>query len=354
MTLRVLHCIPSMGAGGAEKQLVAVSAQLAARGHELDVALIHDGVLMDRIDPRVRVHRLRASGNHDPRIFLQLRSLVQKLRPRIVQTWLPQMDILGGTAARTSGVKWLLTERSSALGYPPTMKNKLRVRVGRKADAIVANSAGGLQFWRDHGARTALTRVIPNIVPSPKGSIALEAKERPVIVYVGRLNEGKNLLTLVDAAARVLARVDADVLFCGAGPMQSELESAIAERRVSNRVRVLGYVADVEPVIRRADVFVSISRFEGQPNAVLEAAAFGCPLVLSDIAAHREFLDETSATFVSGDDADAAANALVAALENREAAQARATRASLRVAPFTADAVASAYEDVYLQLAGGS
>jgi glycosyltransferase involved in cell wall biosynthesis len=45
-------------------------------------------------------------------------------------------------------------------------------------------------------------------------------------------------------------------------------------------------------------VLVSTSVFEGQPNAVLEAMACGCPLVVSDIAAHREFLDDETAAIV--------------------------------------------------------
>ena len=45
-----------------------------------------------------------------------------------------------------------------------------------------------------------------------------------------------------------------------------------------------------------ADVFASLSAYEGLPVATLEALSFGCPVVLSDILAHRAVIEEYDAT----------------------------------------------------------
>ena len=80
-------------------------------------------------------------------------------------------------------------------------------------------------------------------------------------------------------------------------------------------MRVLGYVSDDEKWrwFADADVFASLSAYEGLPVATLEALSFGCPVVLSDIPAHRAVIEEYDATgqCVTPADAGAAIEAVV-------------------------------------------
>jgi glycosyltransferase involved in cell wall biosynthesis len=87
--------------------------------------------------------------------------------------------------------------------------------------------------------------------------------------------------------------------------------------------------------------------FEGDPNVVLEAIACGTPLVVSDIAAHRALLDETSARLVEPHSAVAIADGLLAALGDRAEARARADRARAVVAARTSEEIAARYVDVF-------
>jgi len=97
--------------------------------------------------------------------------------------------------------------------------------------------------------------------------------------------------------------------------------------------------------MKRAGVFASLSRFEGSPNAVMEAMVCGCPLVLSDIAAHRELAGDGGAWFVPPDDAAAAAAAIREALASPPAADTRA-----RAAQWSVGSMARRYEEIYLAL----
>jgi glycosyltransferase involved in cell wall biosynthesis len=99
--------------------------------------------------------------------------------------------------------------------------------------------------------------------------------------------------------------------------------------------------------MKRADVFVATSLFEGQPNAVLEAMACGCPLVVSDIPAHRELLDETTALLVNPHKADALAEAILDVLSAPAAALARARKARAGVASLSIPSVARRYAELY-------
>ena len=90
-----------------------------------------------------------------------------------------------------------------------------------------------------------------------------------------------------------------------------------------------------------------MSRYEGNPNVVLEAMAGGCPVILSDIPAHREIADASSAFFVPVDDVQGLAGAIAALLGDKPTALRHAGSASARVDFMTVKAMADAYDAVY-------
>jgi glycosyltransferase involved in cell wall biosynthesis len=312
-----------MAGGGAERQLTLLASELVACGVEVHVALLAGGPNEARLlASGAVVHRISSTGNHDPAIAFRLRSLARQLRTDIVQTWLPQMDVFGGVAARLAAVPWILSERVSAAAYEARWKDRvLRRRIGARADGIIANSERGLDYWRPIvGYRTHL-EVIPNIVPSEDLRAAAcvppsldLAPGVPMVLAAGRLVEQKNLSVLLAALRLVFARTSAVAFICGDGPVRPALELEAAAHGLTPRLRFLGYRNDLWSLMGRAQAFVSPSLFEGQPNTVLEAMACGCPLVLSDIREHREIADDSTATFVPPCDADALASAVIRVL----------------------------------------
>lgn len=116
---------------------------------------------------------------------------------------------------------------------------------------------------------------------------------------------------------------------------------------LDGRLQINGYSCQVWDVLKTASMFVSISKFEGTPNIVLEAAAVGCPLLLSDIAPHRELLDEDAAMFVPYDSPDKVAEGMMSILGNRHAAQKRAVRAHMQIAGWSTASIAAEYLTLY-------
>src|SRR5262249_21948974 len=110
---------------------------------------------------------------------------------------------------------------------------------------------------------------------------------------------------------------------------------------------IVPYRANWWGLLKTCTALINASRFEGQPNVVLEAMAAGCPLIVSDIPEHRAILDNESALLVPPENAAALAHALVSLLSNSDAAVRRACRAYERVAGATIDCIADQYERVY-------
>jgi glycosyltransferase involved in cell wall biosynthesis len=139
-------------------------------------------------------------------------------------------------------------------------------------------------------------RVVPN-------SADLERVDRAVsgtaahngtfdIVSVGRLEPVKDPLALL-AAFRLVDDDSARLQVIGAGTLEPRLRHELHEPEFENRVVLTGLIPRDEVFVRcaEADLFVSPSRGEGLPVAVMEAMASGCPVVLSDIPPHREIAD---------------------------------------------------------------
>jgi glycosyltransferase involved in cell wall biosynthesis len=333
--MKILLCIPFLDqGGGAERQLSYLATELVRRGYEVHVAYTRGGALVAPLAAAgVRLHDVGGRGNYDPRIALKLLRLMRELRAAVVQTNLPQMDVLGGAAALLTGTRWILQERSVAASYARGWKSTLRRLLGRAASAVVSNSNAGAAYWSFAKRRQTILPGIPSIAST-------QPADSNVILFAGRLNEGKNVGTFLDA----LALLDGDFkgVVCGDGPLRSELE-----RKAGPRVTFTGVVPDLWERMQQAAVVVSLSRFEGSPNVVMEAMACGTPLVVSDIPAHRALLDDDSALFVDPNDAAAAAAAIRSTLADRDEARARARNAQERASRRTIAAMVDEYESLY-------
>jgi glycosyltransferase involved in cell wall biosynthesis len=354
--MRILACISSMDGGGAERQLAYLASELTRLGWDMHVALLSGGPNLRRLEAGgATIHRLTARGNYDPTILWQLVRLMRRVRPDVAETWITQMDVLGGLAARLTRTPWILRERSSEPAYPATGKHRWRLRVARGASAVISNSTGGDRYWAGHLGERVRRYVIGNALPIREIGAVRPADEHEagvqsgarLVLSVGRLAPEKNFDILLSALRRVLDDPRIVVVLCGEGPLRPTLERALTEQGIADRVRLPGYVPDVWGWMKRADVFVSVSRFEGQPNAVLEAMTCGCPLVVSDIPAHRSFLDEAEAALVPVDDPVAIAEAIRRAVAGGEDVTRRAARAQAATAAWSVEAMTRCVVDVY-------
>lgn len=116
-----------------------------------------------------------------------------------------------------------------------------------------------------------------------------------VVVSVGRLIEIKNPLTVLDAFTRV-AEPNWSLHFIGEGALRSQLRAAADSSGLGKQVHTTGLLPrdQVFEALGAADLFVSASRGEGLPVAVLEAMACGLPVILSGIPPHREVVGDAS------------------------------------------------------------
>jgi glycosyltransferase involved in cell wall biosynthesis len=360
--MRVLQLIPTLGFAGAERQLAYLGRGLQRLGFE-----VHVGTLAEEHDPFLGLHRkllvdagarawhVPSRSPYDPRLLPRILGLMRKVEPALVQTWIPMMDVLGGAAAALTGTPWILSERNTPDFFPPELKNRVREALARRfAAAVVSNSASGDAYWARraptvprHVVRNALLLEEIDAAPAVPVPIAGVPAEGPLVLAAGRFKPQKNVWNLLDALGRVAGASGAAVLVCGEGYDHAEAVRRIEERGLSGRIRAPGFVGDVWSWMKRAQVFVSVSYFEGMPNSVMEAMACGCPLVVSDIPMHREIVGDDGALFVDPDDPEAIAARVLEVLADPARAKSRADRARALARSWSVGAAAERYAEIY-------
>ena len=355
--MRVLHIIPGIAWDcGASRQLCNISQELVRIGHQVDIAYFF-GQLPEGIDlPSINIHRIDAKNAHDPLIIWRLLRLLKVVKPDIIQTWFLQVDIFGGIVARLSKTPWIIREPGSGMGYTGYWKNRLRFWLAKKADAVVVNSIAGKQYWYDNSS-VRCCEVIRNGIrlDTAKGNsdiplVKTDTDENSkIVLYVGRLEKVKNLSMMLSAISKAMKDMPIRAILVGEGSERSKLEEQVRQAGIEGRVWFTGAMPNIKVIsfIKQVDMFLFVSKNEGFPNAVVEAMGCCCPLVVSDIPAHKEFLDEQSALFVNPDNADEISSAIKKCLRDTLETKERAKTASGLANQWTIEKSTQQYDNLY-------
>ncbi|MBV5245386.1 glycosyltransferase family 4 protein [Mycolicibacterium sp. PAM1] len=344
--LRVCFFIPEFDYGGAQKQCILLLNELQRRD---DVELMLVRFRSGPQDHLLRTDRLRTEyvgirSNFDPRAITAVRRLAMDFQADVIMSWIRVADVYSYFVRLLNPeVKWVMTQRNST----PAASWLRRVRdgLGTRADAIAANSPGGVQWWKSKRARGSVY-LVDNIADSRRSTPTQRSARS--LLYVGRLEPQKNVLTMVRAfVAIVRQQPEVKIYICGDGTLRAEMETITAEAGVGGRIEFLGFRADATEWMTRCEVLVSLSDYEGMPNVLMEGVQAGCRIVASSIDEHVELLGPKY-PFLVRDHHDA--DAVVAVLSQALASPANSddlAHAQQRLARMEPAAVAARYMDIF-------
>ncbi|SCC91529.1 putative Glycosyltransferase [Thiomonas sp. X19] len=259
-----------------------------------------------RIDPGF-VRRLRqtvAAGAFD---VMHCFALTGELWGAVVHALIP---------ARRKPV--LLSSIRNTYDWERPLHRRIKQWVMRRSWQVVANSeAGALSARHSMKLPPGLIRVIYNGVTVPELAPQTDATVRtqlgielntPLILFVGRLVEQKDVATLIRAMAR-LRNTHARLIIAGDGPLRPALEQQTGLLGLSEQVHFLGQRHDAAALMSAANLVVLPSLVEGLSNVILEGMMCGRPVIASHTGGNVELVEHerTGLLFHVGDDAALAA-----------------------------------------------
>jgi glycosyltransferase involved in cell wall biosynthesis len=299
---KIVHIIPTLVRGGAEKQLALLAAGLRAAGWNVEVcALTHGGPWAAYLEQAgVPYTVLGKRFKVDPLAWWRLVRYLRRARPQLVQTWLFAANSYGRTAALAAQVPVIVASERSSDPWKASHEFALDRWLARYTQRIVVNSSGVRDFYVEHGLPAEKFTIIPNAVePAPPcampraellRSLGLPA-EAKIILAVNRLWPQKRVQDLIWAADLLkVVRDDVRLLIVGEGPQRARLERFCRQIEVQDRVHFLGDRPDVPQLLAHSELLWLASGYEGLPNAVLEAMAAGVPVVATDLPGTRDLV----------------------------------------------------------------
>jgi len=348
---RVLLLIPRLNAGGAARVTMRAARGLAERGYDVHLA-VATGEGYGAFLAGATVHWLGASRVRH--CAWGLIRLVRRLRPDVILSNMMHLNllVLALRPAFPRGTRILVRNDG---GVHPEQFSWLRRWVFQflhsSADAVICQSDAMRQELAAALGCEELLRVLPNPVATGHGVCAQGGEKRwrgsgPNLLAVGRLEQRKGFDLLLEAFAAISVQFPgAQLAMVGDGPERGNLVALAAELGIANRVQFTGEVADPESWFAGATVFVSSSREDAMPNALLEAAAAGLPIVATPArGAVPALLARQPGTWAAN---DVSASALAASLAEALASLAPGQRFEHAwMEPFTWDNAIAGYADL--------
>jgi glycosyltransferase involved in cell wall biosynthesis len=311
--------------GGSEQRVRDVCQAFAESGHTVMVGRDSDPVLLCRDLPVVEVivePSLCREPNpvQDARAVARVCRLMRERRFDVIVTHQSKAGVIGRVSAHMAHgppVVHSLSMASFGPGY------------GRVANHVYRPVERFLSHWTDAyavvghdladrfariGVESAKLNVIRSGARLPCGSdgrAAMRARaaatyglphDRPWALYLGALDDRKNVMSLPILLQQVLLMLPRSVapylVVAGDGPRRDDLVALLDRMGLSGDSGVLGHVAEPESLLVNADVLVLLSRAEGFPQVLLQAAAAGTPFVCWEVDGVDELLDLGAAGIV--------------------------------------------------------
>lgn len=348
----ILMVIHDLTGGGAEQQLNYLAPELVNRGHNVHIYYCNEGPNKVTLEG-VSLHKARKSSG-DLTFFWEIYMLSKKLKPDVIHTWLLKMDILGGLVALVLNRKWVFREPSSKSAYPTNFKNVIRIILAKLSDGILCNSINGYDFWKNK-VKLSKIHIVTNGVPLKLIDSVLPVDSTcffvngPILLYAGRIVEGKNIDILIRALAVLNETKIINCIICGDGDLRLELQTLVKELGLEERILFLGHLSQrkIWGLMKTVTGFVSLSAFEGCPNTALEAMGSGVPVFLSNIPAHLEIADNNSASIIDITDINITSSAFENFLNDIEKLKQKSEIALNRVSMFSIEEMVNHHLSVY-------
>ena len=326
--MKVTFLVSHLLSGGAERTVSYVASHLAQNGWDVTVLSISDDIFYT-LDDRVRLVTLsvpsKSSNTYTKfkniwKRFYRVRSFLKKNEPDVLFCMLPETAKY--VVKPYNGFKFkLITSERNNPAYENPKTQSFKHKLFATCDGIIFQTQRAKDYYFNVIGDKGI--VIHNAVGNELVYKAPEVVERKnKISAVGRCAEQKDYKTLLSAFSIVNGKYSdftLEIFGNNDSIYAEEMKKLAFDLGIGERVKFMGVAKDAVLKIADSSVYVMSSRFEGMPNALMEAMAAGLPCISTDCPNGPAELIENGVNglLVPVGDADALAVAIIKMIEDR-------------------------------------
>lgn len=286
----IAFVIPSLKSGGAERVLSTLANEISKHFRVVIITYVKHTPVFP-IEPRVKVvacqdktspsNNLLTAMNANFTLLNKIKHHLRAENASLAIAFLTSTNILTTIACKSLKIPVIISERNNpAVEKAPFVWKKLRRLYYPKANSLVVQNTEIADFYKNF-IPPANLKVIKNPL-SPK--LLAERKtvdKEKIILNVGRLTHQKAQDLLIKAFATVHTPAW-KLRIIGNGYRADELKTLVARLNLTSFVEILPATNQIDEHYNIASIFAFTSVYEGSPNALIEAMAFGLPCVATN------------------------------------------------------------------------
>lgn len=310
--------LPSLSDGGAEKVMVSLANNFVSKFYSVDLLLVsQEGVYFNMLSDEVRLINIDKSRAiyAVPRILKYLRNerpdvllsalthtnvialICKVLCLRKIRVVVSERSIISNSTLLSGNRLYLINKYILKLLYP-LADSIIAISKGCAKDLVKTLEISNKKIVVINNPLIKDSNININDSNEDKINLSLQHnnnnnKHKHLIIAVGRLKKVKNFPLLIKAFAIVRKTVPSSLIILGEGPERNNLEKLIKELHLEKSISLPGFVNNPIDYMKKSEVFVSSSSWEGFGNVIVEAMSVGLKIVSVDCpGGPREILED--------------------------------------------------------------
>lgn len=281
MFKRIMFATPTLASGGAEKVASIFANNLIKMNKDIYFFTLYPVDEEYNLDNKInRICLVKSKKEYDNLNFIQkivkIRLILKEVNPEIVIPFVTYIGIFFTLSKFFLNIKIIETVRNNPTKISFKLLLLRNLSINKADGCIFQNSNQENYFSRNKNNLLLSNPIEEKFLECKKVYKSIPKK----IITFGRLTDQKNHKLLIDAVELLINEsIDIVLEIYGDGELKQDIIKYICDRKLEKYIKIYDRTPEVLEKLKSSDIFVLSSKYEGMPNALLEAMAVGVPCI---------------------------------------------------------------------------